>query len=150
MNLCFLCFLQFSKLIISNLTFLYFRMWLLLLSHFSRVRPHRQQPTRLPRPWDSPGKNPGVGCHLLLQCMRVKSLSHVRLLATPWTAAYQAPPSLGFSRQEHWSGLPLPSPQDVALYLKFVVPPDGAGSPGFTLISSELAVEWQEMWSQHL
>ena len=36
--------------------------------------------------------------------------SHVRLLATPWTAAYQAPPSLGFSRQEHWSGVPLPSP----------------------------------------
>ena len=36
--------------------------------------------------------------------------SHVRLCATPWTAAYQAPPSLGFSRQEHWSGLPFPSP----------------------------------------
>ena len=35
--------------------------------------------------------------------------SRVRLLATPWTAAYQAPPSMGFSRQEHWSGLPLPS-----------------------------------------
>ena len=38
----------------------------------------------------------------------VKSLSRVRLLATPWTAAYQAPPSLGFSRQEYWSGVPLP------------------------------------------
>ena len=38
-----------------------------------------------------------------------KSLSHVRLLATPWTAAYQAPPSMGFSRQEYWSGVPLPS-----------------------------------------
>ena len=38
-----------------------------------------------------------------------KSLSHVRLFETPWTAAYQAPPSLGFSRQEHWSGLPFPS-----------------------------------------
>ena len=37
------------------------------------VRPHRRQPTRLPRPWDSPGKNTGVGCHFLLQCMRVKS-----------------------------------------------------------------------------
>ena len=37
------------------------------------VRPHRQQPTRLPRPWDSPGKNTGVGCHLLLQCMKAKS-----------------------------------------------------------------------------
>ena len=39
-----------------------------------------------------------------------KSLSHVRLFATPWTAAYQAPPSMGFSRQGYWSGLPLPSP----------------------------------------
>ena len=37
------------------------------------MRPHRWQPTRLPRPWDSPGKNTGVGCHLLLQCMQVKS-----------------------------------------------------------------------------
>ena len=42
--------------------------------------------------------------------MKVKSLSHVRLLATPWTTAYQALPSLGFSRQEYWSGVPLPSP----------------------------------------
>jgi len=43
--------------------------------------------------------------------VKVKSLSRVRLLATPWTAAYQAPPSMGFSRQEYWSGLPLPSPK---------------------------------------
>ena len=42
--------------------------------------------------------------------VKVKSLSCVWLLATPWTAAYQAPPSMGFSRQEYWSGLPLPSP----------------------------------------
>ena len=41
--------------------------------------------------------------------VKVKSLSHVWLLATPWTAAYQAPPSVGFSRQEYWSGVPLPS-----------------------------------------
>ena len=41
------------------------------------VQPHRWQPTRLPHPWDSPGKNTGVGCHFLLQCMKVKSLSHV-------------------------------------------------------------------------
>ena len=51
---------------------------LLLLSLFSGVvRPHRQQPIRLPRPWDSPGKNTGVGCHFLLQCMKVKSESEV-------------------------------------------------------------------------
>ena len=119
------------------------------------VRPHRRQPTRLHRPWDSPGKNTGVGCHFLLQCMKVKSerevaqscptlsdpmdcslpgstvpgilqartlewvaisfsnawkwkvkgklLSRVRPSVTPWTAAYQAPPSMGFSRQECWS-----------------------------------------------
>ena len=41
------------------------------------VRPHRWQPTRLPRPWDSPGKNSGVGCHFLLQCITVKSESEV-------------------------------------------------------------------------
>ena len=45
--------------------------------------------------------------------VKVKSLSRVRLLATPWTAAYQAPPSMGFSRQEYWSGVPLPSPEVV-------------------------------------
>ena len=45
--------------------------------------------------------------------MKVKSLSCVRLFATPWTVAYQAPPSMGFSRQECWSGLPFPSPGDL-------------------------------------
>ena len=44
------------------------------------VRPHRQQPTRLPRPWDSPGKNTGVSCHFLLQCMKVKRESEVAQL----------------------------------------------------------------------
>ena len=43
----------------------------------------------------------------------MKSLSHVRLFATPWTIAHQAPPSMGFSRQEYWSGLPFPSPEDL-------------------------------------
>ena len=47
--------------------------------------------------------------------MKVKSLSHVQLLVTPWTAAYQAPPSMGFSRQEYWSGVPLPSPNEMLL-----------------------------------
>jgi len=135
------------------------------------VQPHRRQPTRLPRPWDSPGKNTGVGCHFLLQCMKVKSesevarsclslsdpmdcslpgssvpgilqartlewvaisfsnagkwkvkvklLSRVWLLATPWTAAYRAPLSMGFSRQEYWSGLPFPSPQLILAERKY-------------------------------
>ena len=130
------------------------------------MRPHRQQPTRLPCPWDPPGKNTGVGCHFLLQCMKVKSecevaqscltlrdpmdcslpdssihgifqarvlewgaisfsnawkwkvkvksISLVQFLAIPWTAAYQTPLSLGFSRQEYWSGVPLPSPGDLS------------------------------------
>ena len=45
--------------------------------------------------------------------VKVMSLSHVRLFATPWTVAYQAPPSLGFSRQEYWCRLPFPSPGDL-------------------------------------
>ena len=44
---------------------------------------------------------------------KVKSLSRVRLFVTPWTVAYQAPPSMGFSRQEYWSGLPFPPPGDL-------------------------------------
>ena len=85
------------------------------------VQPHRWQPTRLPHPWDSPGKNTGVGCHFLSNAwkwkMKVKSLSRVRLLATPWTAAYQAPPPMGVSRQDYWSGVSLPSPRlDYSLY----------------------------------
>ena len=54
-----------------------------LLSHFSRVQlcaTRRRQPTRLPRSWDSPGKNSGVGCHFLLQCLKVKSESEVTQL----------------------------------------------------------------------
>ena len=90
---------------------------LLLLSHSvisDSVWPHKMQPTRLPHPLDSPGTNTGVGCHFLLQwwkwTVKLKSLSHVWLSATRWTAAYQALPSMGFSRQEYWIGLPLPSP----------------------------------------
>ena len=78
------------------------------------VRPHRRQPTRLPHLWDSPGKNTGVGCHSFSNTwkwkVKVKSLSRVQPLAIPWTAAYQAPPSMGFSRQDYWSGLPFLSP----------------------------------------
>ena len=94
-----------------------YRLLLLLLSRFSlseSVRSHIWQPTRLLCPWDSPGKNNGVGCHLFSNAwkwkVKVKSLSRAWLFATPWTAAYKAPPSMRFSRQEYWSGLPLPSP----------------------------------------
>ena len=58
------------------------------------MRSHRQQPNRLPRPWDSPGKNTGVGCHILLQCMKVKrenkvAQSCLTLFVTSWTVARQ-------------------------------------------------------------
>ena len=58
--------------------------------------------------------------HNAIECLidyyerkKVKSLSHVRLFATPWSEAYQASPSTRFSRQEYWSGLPFPSPEDL-------------------------------------
>ena len=90
------------------------------------------------RPWDFPGKNTGVSCYFLLQeifptqglnlgltqCRQmlyrlrhkfssVQSLSLVRLFATPWTVARQAPLTMGFSRQEYWCGWPFPSPGDL-------------------------------------
>ena len=90
---------------------------MLLLCCFSRVRLCETPETaahQTSHPWDSPGKNTGVGCHFLLQCMKVKSEREVAqscpTIATPWTAAYQAPLSMGFSRQKYWSGVPLPSP----------------------------------------
>ena len=69
-----------SQCRISIIELLLLLLLLLLLSRFSRVRlceTHRRQPTRLLRPWDSPGKNTGVGCHFLLQCMEVKGGSEV-------------------------------------------------------------------------
>ena len=97
-----------------------YRLLLLLqLSRFRRVWLCATPQTaahQAPLPWDSPGRNTGVGCHCLLQCMKVKSDSEVahlcptlcvRLLATPWTAAHQAPPSMGFqARALEW----VPSP----------------------------------------
>ena len=80
------------------------------------VRPHRRQPTRILCSWDSPGKNTGVGCHFLLQCMKVKSevAQSCPTLHYPMGCSLPAPPSMGVSRQEYWSGLPLPSPPYLA------------------------------------
>ena len=76
------------------------------------VWPHRQQPTMLPRPMDSPGKNTGVGCHFLLQCIKVKSESEVAQLCPtlrdPMDCSLPGSSVHGFSRQEYWSGVPLP------------------------------------------
>ena len=60
--------------------------------------------------------------------VKVKSLNHVRLFVTPWTVAYQAPPSMGFSRQECWSGLPFPSPGDL---------PDPGIEPGSSALQAD-------------
>ena len=77
------------------------------------VRPHGWKPTRLPHPWDSPGKNTGVGCHFLLQCMKVKSEREVAqscpTLSNPVDYSLPGSSIHGFSRQEYWSGVPLPS-----------------------------------------
>ena len=73
-----------------------------------------QWPTRLLHPWDFPGKSTGVGCHFLPQCIIVKSESEVAqscpTLSDPTDCSPPGPPSMGFSRQEYWSGVPLPSP----------------------------------------
>ena len=61
--------------------------------------------------------------------VEVKSCSRVQLFATPWTAAYQAPPSMGFSKQEYWSGVPLPSPE--AVYKTLIIPMCVLTSPSF-------------------
>ena len=107
------------------------------------VRPHRRQPTRLPRPWDSPGKNTGVGCHFPLQCLKVKNESEVAVMldsATPWTASHHAPPPLGFSRQEYWSGVPLPS-------LPFAhTAPQFLPAPAFSLVRQHASVRLRSTW----
>ena len=91
---------------------------MLLLSRFSHVRLCATPETaayQAPLSWDSAGKNTGVGCHFLLQCIRVKSQSELAQLRStlrdPMDCTHQAPPSMGFSRQEYWSGVPLPSPK---------------------------------------
>ena len=85
---------------------------LLLLSRFSRVR---LCPTRLCRPWDSPGKSTGVGCHFLLHCVKVKSESEIaQSRPTRREPMDCSPPGSSthgiFQAKEYWSGLPLPSP----------------------------------------
>ena len=107
------------------------------------MQPHRWQPTRLPRPWDSPGKNTGVGCHFLLQCMKVKSEREVaqsgRLLGTPWTAAFQAPPSMGFSRQEYWS-LASEALHEWTLALSAVGPPPSIQGGGLVVKQAQISL----------
>ena len=117
---------------------------LLLLSHFGRVQ--------LCNPID--GSAPGFPVPGILQArtlewvaisfsnawrwkVKVKSLSCVRPSVTPWTAALQAPPPMGFSRQEYWSGVPLPSPQ---YSVGTIFSTNGAGKTGCLNVSNEIGL----------
>ena len=93
---------------------------LLLLSRVSRVRlwvTPRRQPTRLPRPWGSPGKNTGAGCHFLLQCMKVKSEREVAQSCPtpsgPMDCSLPGSSIHGIFQQEYWAGVLFPSPGDL-------------------------------------
>ena len=83
---------------------------------FSKQEYWSELPCTLPGDLPDPGiepaslMSPALADKFFTTAAAAKSLSRVRLLATPWTAAYQAPPSMGFSRQEYWSGMPFPSP----------------------------------------
>ena len=68
--------------------------------------------------------------------MKGKLLSRIRLVGTPWTAAYQAPPSMGFSRQEYWSGVPLPS---LIRQLKTFFKKNSEGFPGGSVVKNSSA-----------
>ena len=84
---------------------------------------------------------------LLLLLLLLSHFSHVQLCATPWTAAHQAPLSLGFSRQEHWSGLPLPSPvreSEVAQLCPTLSDPIACSLPGS---STSMGFSRQDYWS---
>ena len=90
-----------------------------LQSCLTLCNPIDSNPPGSPDTWNSRGKNTGVGCHFLLQCMKVKrEIKVVQSCPTQRprgpTAAYQAPPSMGFSKQEYWSGVPLPSSVGIA------------------------------------
>ena len=82
------------------------------------MRPHRRQPTKLPRPWNSPGKNTGVGCHFLLQCMKVESESEVTqscpTLSDPMDCSPPGSSVHGIFQARVLDGVPLPSPKIVA------------------------------------
>ena len=70
-------------------------------------------PEYLPNPGIKPECAALQADSLLSEPPEVNSLSHVRLFATPWPISHEAPPSMGFSRQAYWSGLPFPSPEDL-------------------------------------
>ena len=105
------------------------------------LRPHRQQPTRLQRPWDSPGKNTGVGCHFLLQCMKEKSESEVAQLCPFFSCmAWRAIPGPLSKRKRRLESLEAAqgaprdprrdSRGDRSPWLPLETRPDSPGEPG--------------------
>ena len=86
------------------------------------VQPHRRQPTRLSQPWDFPGKNIGVGCHFLLQCMEEISESEViqscPTLSKPLDCSLPGSSVHGFSRQEYWSRVAIAFSKLICVLLK--------------------------------
>ena len=93
-----------------------------LLQSCLTLQCHRWQPTRFPRPWDFPGKNTGVGWPCLLQCVKVKSKSEVTqsclTLSNSMDCSLPGSSIHGIFRQEYWSGMPLPSPEQCGDSLK--------------------------------
>ena len=126
----FVCFYFWDWMLLTALSScsdLLFAFWLLRLAFnpfAAAAKPFQSCPTRNPKDSSPPGSPvPGILQARTLEWVaisfsnawkwkvKVKSLSRVRFFVTPWTAAYQAPPSMGISRQEYWSGLLFPSPE---------------------------------------
>ena len=88
------------------------------------VQSHRRQPTMPPRPWDSPGKNTGVGCHFLLQCMKVKSESEATqscpTLRDPMDRSPPGSSVYGIFQEKYWSVVPLPSPLCTIIIIHYI------------------------------
>ena len=117
----------------------------------TRVRPQRRQPTRLPCPWDSPGKNARVGCHFLLQCMKVKSESEVaQSCSTPSNPMDCSLPGSSVhgifqARVLEWGAIASPQDQKVdSHFLVYRTRPRGAGVVSFPFLHQK---PWGNLWS---
>ena len=116
------------------------------------VRPNGRQPTRLPRPWDFPGKNTGVGCHFLLQYMKVKSESEVSqscpTLCDPWTATCHASLSITNSRSLlKLVSIELVMPSNHLILCRPLLLPSVFPSSRFFSHESALCIRWPKYWS---
>ena len=119
------------------------------------VQPHRQQPTRLLRPWDSPGKNTGVGCHFLLQCMQVKSESEVAQLCPTlsdpmdWSLPGSSIHGIFQARTLEWGAIAFSD----ARYYPIIIPCDSSVNKTDKDIYLQgpyvLAVEWRCSYNKH-